>query len=547
LAPGQIYSLKINFPTYTPIQFQQQGTLFNNFIEIKSNDSDEATYKFLVYGQVLKPSVSQQFAPPFVDDHLSQSGVVSAHRLLDGQPDRVIQAEDAAVFFDLPARSRIDLAMSGELAGWLPGSAQCEIRFILSHDSNENSVLDLSERIDHLGEYSSGNLNVATPPSPQLASQELQAGKYIIHISILKQPPTGYPSMGSPAYPMAFELDVTREVLPLPAVTVSGKNAGISSGDTTPSTGNGTSFGTWVQQGTLPELRFEVENSGPSGAANLLAAVQVSGDFELLNGLPVGGVTPGGSDEIVIQLRPDRTGLGAKSGRITIDPTEPGVPNFFFDIGGAVVAPFASLSNGKLTVSGTSADDTILMAVSGQSLVVTRNNRVMNFSASAVTNGVVVNCAGGNDVVTTSSSVTIRQTLNGGAGNDILRSGKGSDVLNGDEGNDYLDGGSRGDVFNGGIGSDTAKYNSRTANLDITLDGLANDGQSGEGDNVMPDVEHVIGGLGDDRIVGNGFRNRLRGGSGNDSLFGAGSDDTLYGEAGNDLLDGGSGANSLVQ
>jgi Ca2+-binding RTX toxin-like protein len=171
----------------------------------------------------------------------------------------------------------------------------------------------------------------------------------------------------------------------------------------------------------------------------------------------------------------------------------------------------------------------------------------MKIRAGSVTKGMVVNCGGGNDVVSTSATVTMNQTLNGGAGNDNLRGGAGSDALNGGDGNDYLDGGSRGDILSGGSGSDTAQYKSRTKNLVIKIDGLANDGQAGEGDNVMPDVEHVIGGSGNDLIVGSALRNRLFGGRGNDTLMGGGGDDSLYGEAGVDLLDGGKGVNTLVQ
>ena len=137
-------------------------------------------------------------------------------------------------------------------------------------------------------------------------------------------------------------------------------------------------------------------------------------------------------------------------------------------------------------------------------------------------------------------------TLRGGVGNDSLRGGAGSDQLHGNEGADVLGGGVGQDILHGGQGIDTADYSDATIRLRITLDGVADDGevvvvhQGGQPpfdfvpdpDNVMPDVEAVLGGTGDDSLVGSDADNTLMGGAGND---------TLFGNAGQDELDGGDG------
>jgi len=105
-------------------------------------------------------------------------------------------------------------------------------------------------------------------------------------------------------------------------------------------------------------------------------------------------------------------------------------------------------------------------------------------------------------------------TLNGGAGNDTLVPGLGADRLNGGDGNDYAD------------------YGSRTQPLTLTLDGVANDGQAGEGDNLGTDVEALIGGSGDDSMVGSAAAN---------SLWGQGGDDVIDGGPGGDWQNGGPG------
>jgi hypothetical protein len=91
----------------------------------------------------------------------------------------------------------------------------------------------------------------------------------------------------------------------------------------------------------------------------------------------------------------------------------------------------------------------------------------------------------------------------------------------------------------------------------VTPDGVADDGEPGEGDNVKPGVGSIYGGSGPDAIsaanglgnrlglVGNGGRDRLVGGPGPDGLFGRDGDDILDGGPGADLLQGGPGDDEL--
>jgi Ca2+-binding RTX toxin-like protein len=131
----------------------------------------------------------------------------------------------------------------------------------------------------------------------------------------------------------------------------------------------------------------------------------------------------------------------------------------------------------------------------------------------------------------------------GFAGDDTLVGGPGNDSLCGGEGADTLSGGSGADLLHGGPGVDIATYGNVTTPLVISLDGVANDGAAGEGDNVI--TESVVGGAGNDRITGDAVRNGLLGGPGNDVIAGLGSPDTLIGEAGDDTLNGGEGDDSL--
>ncbi len=61
----------------------------------------------------------------------------------------------------------------------------------------------------------------------------------------------------------------------------------------------------------------------------------------------------------------------------------------------------------------------------------------------------------------------------------------------------------------GDVGTDTATYASRTAPLTVTIDGIANDGATAEGDdNVKTDVENLVGGSAKDSLTGSGGAER---------------------------------------
>jgi len=148
--------------------------------------------------------------------------------------------------------------------------------------------------------------------------------------------------------------------------------------------------------------------------------------------------------------------------------------------------------------------------------------------------------------------------LTGSASNNRIAGGDGDDVLSGLAGNDIFDEGTAdngSDRFIGGLGTDLVDYSGRTVALLVTMDGLvADDGESGEGDDVEADIEDLWGGDEADDITGNDLANfidggpeddTLAGGAGNDTLFGGAGADTLSGGLGDDLLDGGAGTDTL--
>jgi Ca2+-binding RTX toxin-like protein len=161
--------------------------------------------------------------------------------------------------------------------------------------------------------------------------------------------------------------------------------------------------------------------------------------------------------------------------------------------------------------------------------------------------------------------------VSGGDGDDDVDGGEGHDVVYGNNGDDYVDGwigndrlyggagadtlgfaeyevegASDNDLYSGGSGHDTlAIYFHYDHGVRVDTDGVADDGRSGEKDNILGDLELIYGTDRNDRISAGPGRSTLIGGKGDDVLYGNGGDDVLIGGPGNDTVDGGAGNDHL--
>ena len=181
-------------------------------------------------------------------------------------------------------------------------------------------------------------------------------------------------------------------------------------------------------------------------------------------------------------------------------------------------------------------------------------------------------------------------TFSGGDGDDIAQGGEGHDYLIGsagndqhfgDGGNDDIMGGPGNDIEDGGPGDDRIGYSAgikqrrrpgrrhaprrrraptsslldaHTGGMTISIDGQANDGAAGEGDNVGADFEQIdgttandvfFGSPGPDPFSGGSGIDEIHGGDGPDALYGGGSDDRIFGDGGSDKVEGANGADSV--
>ena len=150
--------------------------------------------------------------------------------------------------------------------------------------------------------------------------------------------------------------------------------------------------------------------------------------------------------------------------------------------------------------------------------------------------------------------------VTGGGGGDLLTGNDDANILNGGNGNDTLAGGFGSDTLIGGSGTDTVSYAGETDGFVINLSvGTAQ--RVIAGSPVMEDqlqtIENVIGGDGDDFIIGTSTANLIEGGLGNDTIAGGAGVDLLFGNDGDDTfnyaigdgadtINGGDGADTLA-
>ena len=177
----------------------------------------------------------------------------------------------------------------------------------------------------------------------------------------------------------------------------------------------------------------------------------------------------------------------------------------------------------RVSQSGTTYgfEDVSTPVVPGEGCAAVTDNEVECAVEPSTTgsNRVVVDAGAGDDTVTLAT--TTPTTIHGGAGDDTIAGGPG---------NDFIEGGGGGDIVSGGGGTDTAAYRDHAAGVTVDIDGVKDDGNAADGpagdrDDVMTDVENLVGGDGSDTLTGSAAPNRISGGAGGDSMRGMGGID----------------------
>ena len=152
-----------------------------------------------------------------------------------------------------------------------------------------------------------------------------------------------------------------------------------------------------------------------------------------------------------------------------------------------------------------------------------------------------INLGDGNDTLVNKATDAAPEA-NLGPGDDRAVGGPHGYTLDGGPGADDLHGGPYNADIDGGPIQQNVTYAGSPGPVTVSADDVANDGTTGEGDNVHSDVHEVDGSPFDDRI--SGFASAI-GNAGNDVLIGNGANGKIYGGDGNDVLVGGAGQDVL--
>jgi len=198
------------------------------------------------------------------------------------------------------------------------------------------------------------------------------------------------------------------------------------------------------------------------------------------------------------------------------------------------------------SLSGGPGDDLLDGGAPGEE---TDNRDEVDFTGSDIP--VVVDLTAGTATGEGNDTLVRVEDVIGSAGNDVLLGSEGTNELNGSVGDDRIEGrggddemeGSPGnDTFVGGEGIDEVQFNYSPVAISVNLGAGA---ATGQGADVITQVENARGTIHDDTLVGDAGPNLLVGGLGDDSLAGGEGDDFLRGDRGEDTLSGESGNDVL--
>lgn len=292
--------------------------------------------------------------------------------------------------------------------------------------------------------------------------------------------------------------------------------------------------------------------------------------------------------DAVSDARADAADTGSDAGSASQGPG----PAFYGNDGDDTFTPYG----GSYILNGGNGNDTFLMGTDsvrhGPGVVVGGNGTdTIDFSLRTTSVHVTMDAVGtmadaGLPFVYTG---TMNGTFNGTAVTENvlvdttvenLKGGSGNDILSGNAQDNVINGGLGSDVITGNGGNDTVDYSERTSgtSLWVSLDGIAHSGASShqlrtfgtavnlyedgactlvigtggdaggptsgsdENDTVATDIQNIIGGAGNDCLLGQPLTFTCTGSVCQNNLTGGPGDDMLFGFEDNDVLEGSGGA-----
>lgn len=309
-----------------------------------------------------------------------------------------------------------------------------------------------------------------------------------------------------------------------------------------------------------------------AGTPSVLVAVV--GGLVSANGYPCVKKTAEGGAQLAASLVKKLvvTGTGASGERVILDLSSGSFGSSILSSTGGITVDLGAGSGDELSIRGSSSVERITAGESGGDVYFELSGDTVADLVAKHVEALTLALSAGNDsfsgrggtltathlagsTLTSLAPASVAFTVDGGDGDDSLLGGDGDDRLTGGAGNDTLKSHSApdgADELVGGAGTDKVDYGTRTAAIAAVADGVTSSGSGAamqgaaatEGDVIAADVEDLVGGSGDDYLVGNDLPNRLTGNAGNDWLSGGPGGDCSVDL---DALDGGAGDDRFLQ
>ncbi|MBL6965974.1 MAG: hypothetical protein ISR60_05415, partial [Anaerolineales bacterium] len=303
---------------------------------------------------------------------------------------------------------------------------------------------------------------------------------------------------------------------------------------------------TFTFSGVL-EITDSSSQKASHAADNFEVMVAGSGDdtFIILDTITFSGTLDGGAGEDILDLSNYNSAVSMSLGTSTV--TAGGISLTVVNIehfeGGNGDDLIISGSEDELLVGGPGDDTYIFSDNWGKDTVIEISdggNDIFDFSAVTrkiqfILGSIIVDDGFGNLTVYTGSSV---EKIIGGSGDDTIIFSVDGVQLAGGTG-----------TIDGGPGQNTLDYSAYTTPVVVDLTAGTGTGAAG-----IKNIQHILGGSGDDTLSGDSADNHLNGqdgadilngGDGADTLQGGSGNDMINGSAGDDILDGGEGQDQL--
>jgi Ca2+-binding RTX toxin-like protein len=335
---------------------------------------------------------------------------------------------------------------------------------------------------------------------------------------------------------------------------------------------------------TTGELRIRGGATGASGDVITIGREGNQITVAETVGVPVPGTGPARplfSRYDVADVRSIVVRSGDGNGRFRLEATPAGIPlNLVAGNGDNTIDLAPTTRNldrlqGRLTLQVGAGSNSLILhdegSTTGHAYSISSNSFTRNGSGAVTFSGIkalTIQAGSGSDTFTVlglPAGATVSFQGDGGSdkivgpntANTWRITGQNSGSLNGSvkfTGVENLQGGSGPDVFvladykgvagviDGGGGTNTLDYSAyrQPIIVNLTAGTATNVGRGIRG------IQNVLGGAGNDVLIGDGANNILCGGPGNDIIYGIGGNNVLCGSGGNDTLVGGSGRDILI-